>query len=382
MFDRTPGGFQLSNARIVTHDGIVEGGIAIEDGRIAEIGPSVAGEDVGGDVLIPGIVDIHTDHVEKHVIPRKSVQWNFDQALAAHDAVVIAGGTTTVFDSLCVGATMKNPERREILAPLIDALETRVRDGAFRADHLLHLRCEVSDPTTPALVDAVMGRGIVRLISVMDHTPGDRQSLDVSSWRRRMVETGEVADADADAALEALFERSRATSPVVRAYVAEAANAQGLTLMSHDDRSLDHVAMAKAEGTTVSEFPVTLEAARAAKEAGLTVVVGAPNYLRGGSQSGNVAVRELLAAGVVDALASDYVPSSPLYAAFALARDSELGIDLPAAVHMVATAPAVLAGLDDRGALEAGRRADIVRVQDDGARARVVSVWREGQRVY
>lgn len=373
----------LGNARIVTQDGLIDGALRIEAGRIAGIAPGLRGDtDLGGCFLVPGIVDLHTDHVERHTHPRAGVLWNFLPALMAHDAVVISGGTTTVFDSLSVGASMKRPERREILGPLISALSEGQEAGAFRAEHRLHLRCEISDPETKALVDASIGHGLTRLVSVMDHTPGDRQSPDVARWFSHMLHELEVDEPTGRAMMDDLLHRSRTCAPEVRAHVVAAARAAGLPLMSHDDRTEAHVDQALAEGAGISEFPTTLAAARRARHAGLAIVGGAPNYLRGGSQSGNVAVAELLAEDLVDALASDYIPRAPLDAAFAIAADPSLPHDLPAAMGLVADAPARLTGLHDRGRIAEGLRADLVAVRVSGGQPVVTAVWREGRRVF
>ena len=372
-------------AKLVLPDAVIEAPLLVEEGRIAGIDGEVGVRDViacDGDFLIPGVVDVHTDHVETHVHPRSTVQWAFLPALLAHDGVVISGGTTTVFDSLCVGASMKRPERREILAPLIDALEAGQAAGAFRADHLLHLRCEISDPDTVALARDALERPIARLVSVMDHTPGDRQSPNVERWFNHMIHEMEIDEAEGRERMTELFERSARVGAEVRAAVIAATKDHGSSLMSHDDRSVEHVDLAKAEGVDISEFPTTLEAAKRAKEVGLATIAGAPNYLRGGSQSGNVAVKDLLQAGVVDAFASDYVPRSLLDAAFKLASDPDMDTDLPAAIRLVSDAPARLTGLADRGRLKVGLRADLVRVAVLDGQPVVRGVWREGVQVF
>lgn len=385
MLDDMVGNFTLAQAQIVTPDGVVSGAIDIEGGQIATLRPGAQppkGLDLGGDFLIPAIVDVHTDHVEAHVFPRTGVQWDFLNALMAHDAVVIAGGTTTVLDSLCVGASMKRPERRDLLVPLVAALERGRAEGLFRADHLLHLRCEICDPDTIALTDATISSPLVRLVSVMDHTPGDRQSLDREHWLGRMAKDMGLDMTDARAAMAELLDRSARVGAEVRAHVVARAQAAGLPLMSHDDRTLAQVDQAKAEGATVCEFPTTLEAAAHAHAQGLSVVMGAPNLLRGGSQSGNVSLRALLEADLCDILSSDYIPRSPLDAAFAIGFDDSLPQDLPRAIAMVTDAPARLAGLTDRGRIEQGLRADLVQVRRLGAHNQVVAVWREGRCVY
>lgn len=385
MLNNMAGRFTLAEARIVTPDGVINGAIDIEGGQIASLRPGAhapSGLDLGGDFLIPGVVDVHTDHVEAHVFPRAGVQWDFLNALMAHDAVVIAGGTTTVLDSLCVGVSMKRPERRDLLVPLVAALERGRAEGLFRADHLLHLRCEICDPDTIALIDATITSPLVRLVSVMDHTPGDRQSLDREHWLGRMAKEMGLDLADARDAMAELVDRSSRVGAEVRAHVVARAQAAGLLLMSHDDRTLAHVDQAKTEGATVCEFPTTLEAAAFARATGLAVVMGAPNLLRGGSQSGNVALRTLLEADLCDVLSSDYIPRSPLDAAFAIGFDDSLPQDLSRGIAMVTDAPARLAGLIDRGRIATGLRADLVQVRKVGTHNHIVAVWRQGRRVY
>lgn len=389
MFDTEMARVTLTGARIVTPDGVIEGAVDVEEGKIAALRPGGRaagrfdpGHDFGGDFLIPGIVDVHTDHVETHVFPRSGVTWDLLNALMAHDAVVIAGGTTTVLDSLCVGASIKRPERRDLLVPLVAALERGRADGLFRADHLLHLRCEISDPDTMALTDATITSPLVRLVSVMDHTPGDRQSVDRERWLARMAQdTGQQMDSAREVMAE-LLDRSARVGAGVRAHVVAQARAAAVPLMSHDDRTPAQVDQALAEGVAVTEFPTTLEAAAHARARGLTVVMGAPNLLRGGSQSGNVSLRRLLEADLCDVLSSDYIPRSPLDAAFAIGADAGLPQDLCRAVGMVTEAPARMAGLTDRGRIAPGLRADLVRVRQSGAHHQVVAVWREGRRVF
>ncbi|MEM8631473.1 MAG: alpha-D-ribose 1-methylphosphonate 5-triphosphate diphosphatase [Pseudomonadota bacterium] len=373
----------LSGAHVVTPDGVVDTSVVLRGGVIAGLSDSVSGQvDLTGQYLIPGVVDVHTDHVETHVHPRSSVRWAYLPALMAHDAVVISGGTTTVFDSLCVGASVKRPERREILEPLVAALEDGCARGVFRAEHLLHLRCEVADPETKDLVDHTIGKDITAMVSVMDHTPGDRQSPDVDRWLRVTIRDMGITMEEGHAVLDELLERSARVGADVRAHVVAAAHAHGRPLMAHDDRTVDHVETAQAEGVTISEFPTTHAAARRARELGQIVVAGAPNYLRGGSQSGNVAVRELLSEHLVDVLASDYVPRSPLDAAFAIAADPDLAYDLPAAIALVSDAPARHSGLGDRGRISEGLRADLVAVRLHDGQPQVTAVWREGHRVF
>lgn len=167
--------------------------------------------------------------------------------------------------------------------------------------------------------------------------------------------------------------------PHHRALVA-LAHKHGIRLASHDDTTKEQVDEAVADQVAIAEFPVTFEAAAASHAAGISVLMGAPNVVRGGSHSGNIAAIELAHAGVLDILSSDYVPASLLFAAFRLAEDVP-GIDLPAAIRTVTATPAKAAGLDDCGVLEAGRAADIVRVHDGTEVPVIRAVWCAGRRV-
>ena len=217
MFDNsTHMPFTLRNAQIVMPGGVVEGGLAVDGDKIAGVTNARDGIDLQGQFLIPGLFDIHTDHAERHVHPRLNVQWDFVPALMAHDAVVISGGTTTVLDSLSVGASIKHPERRDILIPMIDALADGQRRNMFRAQHLLHLRCEISDPITADLIDATAGHDLTRLVSVMDHTPGDRQNPDAEVWLQYMLRELEVDEREGRAMMADLYARSREVGPKIR----------------------------------------------------------------------------------------------------------------------------------------------------------------------
>jgi alpha-D-ribose 1-methylphosphonate 5-triphosphate diphosphatase len=385
--NRVPTGSEvtvLKNALLVLGGEVIAGHVSVADGRIVSVDGGLAprtGTDLEGDYLLPGLVDIHTDHFEKHVIPRAHVRWDPLRAAMAHDAQIIGSGITTVFDSLCVGATIKNPERREILAPMIDALEQAQAGGMLRAEHLVHLRCEITDAETTRLAEENIARDIVRMVSVMEHLPGRRQSKNIEAYiERRMADTGEPRH-EAERATRELLNYSDEVSATVRPAVVALAHAYKLPLLSHDDTELEHIDEALAEGISVSEFPCTQEAARKARQKGMHVVGGAPNVIRGGSQSGNVAVADLMAEDLVDILASDYVPRSLLDSAFMIAADERQDIDLPGAVRMVTKTPAKVAGLDDRGEIAAGKRADLLHVGTHGGHPFVKQAWRAGARV-
>lgn len=372
----------LSNARIVLVDEIVEGSVAIRDGLIADVsaGGSRHGEDFGGDYLIPGLVELHTDHLEGHYAPRPKVRWNPLAAVLAHDAQVATSGITTVFDALRVGMDEDPEITAQDMRKLADAIEDGVRQDRLRADHFIHLRCEVSADDCQDGFAFFDGDDRVRLASLMDHAPGQRQFVNLETYAHYYQRKLKLTDEEFNLFCEKRMALSRKNSRRNRLAISEACHARGIVLASHDDATDAHVAEAVEQGIRVAEFPTTLAAARASKAAGMGVLMGAPNVVRGGSHSGNVSARELAEHGCLDILSSDYIPYSLIQSAFFLG-DVVDAISLPDAVAMVSRNPARATGLDDRGEIVVGKRADLVRVRVDEHIPVVRSVWREGRRV-
>lgn len=372
----------LNNARIVLADEIVEGSIVLRDGFIAgiEAGAGRTGEDMGGDYIIPGLVELHTDHLEGHYAPRPKVRWNPIAAVLAHDAQVATAGITTVLDALRVGmdedADLTSLDTRK----LADAIEDSVQQDRLRADHFIHLRCEVSAPDCLAAFANFDGDERVKLASLMDHAPGQRQFVNLETYAYYYQRKLKLTDRDFKLFCEKRMAESERNSAPNRAVIAAACHERGIVLASHDDATAGHVDEAIAQGVRVAEFPTTEEAARASKDAGLGVLMGAPNVMRGSSHSGNVSARTLAGEGLLDILSSDYIPFSLIQSAFFLG-DMVEGISLPQAVAMVSKNPADAVGLTDRGVIEQGRRADLVRVRVDDHVPVVRTVWRQGRRV-
>jgi alpha-D-ribose 1-methylphosphonate 5-triphosphate diphosphatase len=387
----------LSNVRVVLEEEIRDGAVLIRDGLIADIGSdigsgsSAAGEDMGGDYLLPGLVELHTDHLEYHFNPRPGVQWDPLPAVLASDAQLTAAGATTVLDAVRIGAgSGKRDGTTEAARLLADSIELAADAGLLRADHGIHVRCEVSSQDCLDAFGGFADDPHVRLVSLMDHTPGQRQYADIEVFKRYHIGKGHVTEAGFDAFVAPLIERSARYSDAHRRAIAALASQRAIPLATHDDATEGHVAESVALGVRISEFPTTVLAASAADKHGQHIVMGAPNIVRGGSQSGNVAAADLLALGLLHILSSDYVPSSPLQAVFQLAADGALG--LAAGVKLVSGNPARAAGLDDRGSIAVGKRADLVRVRSHdlpatelhphGRRLPVVrGVYRQGIRV-
>ncbi len=368
----------LSNARVVLADRVIDGHVVIRDGLIAEIGKGPAkGEDLEGDFLLPGLVELHTDHMEGHYAPRPGVRWNPLASVQAHDAQVAASGITTVFDALRVGLNDDSGMSNEDFRKLGEAIHAGMDSGRLRADHFIHLRCEVAAPDCLEGFAPFQGDSRVRIASLMDHSPGQRQFASIEAYRNYYQKKKRMSDAEFEAfAARRTRESAEFAEPHRDAISARAAE-MGIVLASHDDATVEQVADATARGIRIAEFPTSLEAARASREGGMAILMGAPNVVRGGSHSGNVSARDLAAEGLLDILSSDYVPFSLMQAIFAF--DDQM--ELPDAVAMVTRHPAEAAGLTDRGVIEAGKRADLVRVNADMGLPMVRTVWREGRRV-
>jgi alpha-D-ribose 1-methylphosphonate 5-triphosphate diphosphatase len=370
----------FTNAMIVLEDEVINGSLVIEDGRIAAIEPGrmSAGDDLGGDYVMPGIIDLHTDNLERQVMPRSTARWPSRSALLAHDAQCAAAGITTVFDALALGDIGFEKVRESIFENGLRDLQALAPAKILKAEHFLHLRCELPAPEMPALLRQAIDDPLVRLVSIMDHSPGHGQFADAERYRRQRAIEG-FSDAEIDAVFAELRAHHLNYAEANRHLVLELVRARKIPLASHDDRLGAEVRRNHADGITISEFPVSMEAAKAAASYGIRGIAGAPNIVRGGSHSGNVSALELVREGLVCAVASDYVPASMLEAAFICARSG--GLSLPQAVALISAGPAALAGLDDRGRIAPGLRADLVQVRLHEGLPVVRAVWREGNRI-
>jgi alpha-D-ribose 1-methylphosphonate 5-triphosphate diphosphatase len=376
----------LANARIVTPDAVIEGGAVLidRDGRIAAVDPdgsrAPGAADLDGDYLVPGLVELHTDNLEKHFAPRPGVRWPGLAATVGHDWQIITAGITTVYDALTVGETARGGDRLANLQAMADSVAAAQARGMLRSEHRLHLRCEVSHASTVRLFERLAEEQLVELVSLMDHTPGQRQFTSFEMYRQYYLKRYHFTDEEFADFVERQTASHELHSGPNRTAIVATAKARGYTLASHDDATAEHVAEAAAAGMRIAEFPTTFEAAELSRRHGMQILVGAPNVVRGGSHSGNVSALDLARRGLLDILSSDYVPGSLIQSAFQLATTVEQ-ITLPQAVAMVTRNPARAVGLDDRGEIVAGRRADLVRIREVEGLPLVQAVWRNGERV-
>ena len=369
----------FTNARVVKRDEIVEGSVKVTDGRIAAIdsGNVAGGLDLEGDFLVPGLIEMHTDNLEKHLVPRPGVLWPTPlSSILAHDMQIIGSGITTVFDAISVGEFQENSMRRHILGLAIEAIRQARRHELLRADHHVHMRCELADPAMVEIFSPFTHDPLVQLVSLMDHTPGQRQWRDMEQMR-----TFQRRENWSEEKIQAFVDDRRAKQAKYanthRREVLKRLNGRAIPLASHDDTTAEHVEEAVGDGIGISEFPTTVEAARAARTRGMSIIMGAPNVVRGGSHSGNVSALDLASEGLLDGLSSDYAPKSLLHAAFVL--HDRIGLGLPQAIATVSANVADAVGFNDRGEVAPDKRADLVRVRQIGEVPVVRSVWRDGQ---
>lgn len=373
----------FKNAAVVLPDEVVKGSVVVAGGTIRDVssgdvrGPA---EDLGGDYLLPGLVELHTDHLETHLQPRPKVRWPAASAIAAFDAQIAASGITTVFDCIRAGRDIDHGTAKDELMDVIGLLQQANDRGLLRAEHRLHVRCEVCVDDVVEITTAALAAFPVHLISLMDHTPGARQFRAMHLWRRYYGGKTGLSDAELDVLLAKKQEQYDRNYTRHRAELVALAKARDIVLASHDDTTVEQVEESIADAVAIAEFPTTLEAARASHAAGVKVVMGAPNVVRGGSHSGNVAAEELAREGVLDILSSDYVPASLLLGAFEIAARIE-EISLPQALRTVTLNPARAARLDDRGEIATGKRADLVRVRVVDGMPLIREVYRQGARV-
>lgn len=373
----------LANATLVLPNETVTGSVRIVGEAIAEIdtgsGVPAGAIDCEGDYVSPGLVELHTDNLERHIQPRPQVNWPHAAAILAHDAELASAGITTVFDAMRIGSIPSGARRygkyaRGLSQELWDLRE----QDALKISHFLHLRAEVCSETLVEELSEFGPEDRVGIVSIMDHTPGQRQFRDMGKLETFLK--GKYAMDDDTffqhvAQLKGLRDRNGALHEVE---AVKAARRFGAVLASHDDTTEDQVKVSAGHGIRLAEFPTTVEAARACHKNDIRVMMGAPNIIRGGSHSGNVAAYELAQLGYLDILSSDYVPSALLLSAVRL---GEIWGDLARGMKTVTLAPARAAGLEKRGELRADARADVIRFRMRAGVPVPSSVWVRGRRV-
>ncbi|MGO4914999.1 alpha-D-ribose 1-methylphosphonate 5-triphosphate diphosphatase [Pseudogemmobacter sp. W21_MBD1_M6] len=373
----------FANATLVLPSETVRGSLVVSDGVIRRIDSGSAvpkgAIDCAGDFLSPGLIELHTDNLERHISPRPKVDWPHAAAILAHDAELAGTGITTVFDAMRVGSIPTGKSRygkyaRDLSRELLDLRA----QNALKISHFLHLRAEICSETLIEEMAEFGPEDRIGIVSLMDHTPEQRQFRDLSKLKSYVMGKNNLSEAEfAEHVAHLKGLRALHGDAHEAAAVAEARR-YGAVLASHDDTTRAHVEQSSRHGITVAEFPTTIEAAQACRDHGIPVMMGAPNLIRGGSHSGNVAARDLADLGLLDIVSSDYVPAALLQAAVQLGG---IWNDMARGMATVTAAPAAAAGLVDRGRLVAGLNADLLRFRMHGDHAVIAQVWSRGNRV-
>ncbi|RZM74699.1 alpha-D-ribose 1-methylphosphonate 5-triphosphate diphosphatase [Leptolyngbya iicbica] len=360
----------------------VVGTLVVRDGRIADIQPGVVaqGENGAGDYLLPGLVELHTDNFEQRLSPRPKVCWPMDMAAVHHDRDLAAAGITTVCDAIAVGDITPDSMRMTQFDPMINTIHDGQTAGRFAVDHRLHLRCELGYEAVHEVTATYAEHPLLALISLMDHTPGQRQFVQIDKYKEYYQGKHGVSSAEMEAFIQTRIDAQQRHAEDNRRKLVELTQAHQICLASHDDATPEHVQEALQDGAKIAEFPTTLDAAKAAHQHGLQVLMGAPNLILGGSHSGNVSAMELIEQDLVDIISSDYVPQSLVQAIFLIAQQQQKPVY--EAMRLFTANPARAIGLDrDRGSLAVGKRADFLTIHYDGTVPRLTAVHRQGRRI-
>ncbi|WP_242814316.1 alpha-D-ribose 1-methylphosphonate 5-triphosphate diphosphatase [Klebsiella aerogenes] len=376
----------INNVKLVLEDETIDGSLEVQEGRIyafAESQSRLPGAlDGEGGWLLPGLIELHTDNLDKFFTPRPKVDWPAHSAMSSHDALMVASGITTVLDAVAIGDVRDGGDRLENLEKMINAVEETQKRGLNRAEHRLHLRCELPHHTTLPLFEKLVDREPVTLVSLMDHSPGQRQFANREKYREYYQGKYQLSGEQMLRFEEEQMALAAAWSQPNRQAIAAMCRERQIALASHDDATHEHVAESHRLGSVIAEFPTTLAAAQASRQHGMNVLMGAPNIVRGGSHSGNVAAHQLATSGLLDILSSDYYPASLLDAAFRIADSDDNAFTLAQAVRLVSKHPAQALGLHDRGVIAEGKRADLVLAHRRGEHVHIDHVWRQGKRVF
>jgi alpha-D-ribose 1-methylphosphonate 5-triphosphate diphosphatase len=374
----------LANAKIILADEVVHGSLVFKDGVITAIDPGASvpsgAADCEGDYIAPGLIELHTDNLERHLTPRPRVNWPYQAAILAHDRELAGTGITTVFDAIRVGSIVSNSNKRygKYARNMADEILSMRRKGALKISHHLHLRAEICSETLLEELDEFGDEDRVGIVSLMDHTPGQRQFRDLQKFEDYVCGKHGLSKEGFGEYIEFLYDLQRELGTKHEAGAVAAAKRYGATLASHDDTTAEQVAVSHGHGVGIAEFPTSVEAAKACQASQIEVIMGAPNLVRGGSHSGNVAAKDLAEMECLDILSSDYVPAALLLGACQL---SEMWGDMARGIATVTDAPARSVGLTDRGRIEIGKRADVIRFNIKVGAPTLSAVWSNGQRV-
>lgn len=361
----------LINEQFVSADLVIKGEFIT---RIDEYGINEVAVDLGEKKIAPGIVDLHSDAIEKEIEPRHGATFPVELAIAELDKKLSMAGVTTMFHAI---GFEENPKKKRSIDLAKNQIEEiyNANKKHLGVDNFVHARFELSADEAVEPIKEVISKGMVKLVSLMDHSPGQGQFKSLESFQTYY---GNYYGLNDDEIQNVVDKKLLKDEDKINDLIAHA-KAHNLTLLSHDDDCIEKLDGLLNLGVQISEFPLDLEVAKYAVSKGIATGMGAPNIVRGGSQSGNIAAIELVKEGVCKYLCSDYHPTSMLQAVYRMQKDANL--DIARGFSMVTSTPAVYANLEDRGVIKEGKRADII-VIDDTYIPKVVLTLKDGESIY
>ncbi|ABM05363.1 phosphonate metabolism protein PhnM [Psychromonas ingrahamii 37] len=369
----------IKNATLVLADNVLnKASLLIENGKISAINPKIVSDDVQtidakGKTVMPGMIDLHCDSLEKEVEPRPNVHFPLDFACAQADKNNASAGITTVYHALSFANEELGVRNNQFAKQIAQAVH-QFQPHAL-VDNRVHCRYEITDPTgLPILID-LMKNQVMQLVSLMDHTPGQGQFKDLASYKAYFGKSYKKSDQELDKIIANKKQQAEGAMERVELLI-KTANEQGIAVASHDDDCKERVDTMTAFGVGISEFPINMETAEYARKKGMKTIMGAPNILRGKSQSGSMRALDAINAGVCDCLCADYAPAALIVAVFKLPEISDL--TLAQAVQLATKNPAEAAKLYDRGVIEVGKRADLIMVANLDGLVQVSEVFVAG----
>lgn len=372
----------LSNVSVVLEDETInDTSILIEDGLISAIGSEAPANcqtsNLAGAMILPGFIDLHADALEKEVEPRPGAMFPLPHAVLQIDRRNASVGITTVFHALSFAEGELGVRNANLAAQLANEIKSFAPYALV--DNRVHCRYEITDAGSEQIVSDLIECGDCDLISFMDHTPGQGQFKTIDAYREFFSKTYAKSHEELDIIIAKKNEAGSSTHERISRLSEKALNSQ-LRIASHDDDCATRIKTMKALGANISEFPINLETAKIAHKEGFATLFGAPNIVRGGSQSGNMKAVDAIKEGVASCLCSDYSPSTMMAAIFRLVEEEI--ISLPNAVRLITANPAAALGLHDRGTLSIGKRADLVVLSSKSGPRHISEVWVEGKKVY
>lgn len=351
--------------------------IAIKSGKIVKIHEYKEYDvavDFGELRIIPGIIDLHSDAIEKEIEPRHGATFPIEFCISELDKKLAMAGITTMFHAV---GFEDNPKKNRSIQKARDQIEEiyNANKHFLSIDNLIHVRFEIGDWESADTIIELMDKNMVDLFSIMDHSPGQGQFKTVELFKSYYENNHGLSK---DEVAKMIQKRENKNQNAIEK-VLECAKKHNLTILSHDDDSIQKLDKLLKMGIRVSEFPLSLEVAKYAKQKGIQTGMGAPNIVRGGSQSGNISAISLVKEGVCGYLCSDYHPASMLQSVYKMNKD--INYPLEKGFEMITSVPASCANLNDRGEIKEGKNADLV-VIDESKIPKVVLTIKDGETIY